>query len=173
MMRITVSISMKWVLTASLALNVFLATVLVVIYRPHHPPPPDIAEIAGRIAETLPPADAVILREIVAARAPAIESGKRSLRGFPDRVRAVLSRNDFDPEALRPLFADFAASRQRVDDAMAALVIEAATRMSPEGRAAISRWRPPPPPFGAGPPPPPFGGPPPPPFGGPPPPPAE
>lgn len=165
-MRISRSISMKWVLTASLALNVFLATVLVVVYRPQHPPPPDIADIAERIAETLPPADAVILREIVAARAPAIESGKHSLRGFPDRVRAVLGKEDFDPEALRPLFSDFIAVHQRMDEAVAALVIEAATRMSPQGRAAISRWRPPPPPFAMGPPP--FGG-----KGPPPPPPRE
>jgi uncharacterized membrane protein len=158
---------MKWVLTASLALNVFLATVLVVVYRPHHPPPPDIADIAEQIAETLPPADAVILREIVAARAPAIERGKHNLRGFPERVRAVLGKEDFDPEALRPLFSDFIAVHQRMDEAVAALVIEAATRMSPQGRAAISRWRPPPPPFAMGPPPP-FGG-----KGPPPPPPAE
>jgi len=179
-MRITRSISTKWVLTASLALNVFLGTVLVVVYNPHHPPPPGIAQIAERIAETLPPADAVILREIVAVRAPAIESGNRMMRGFPDRVRAVLGKENFDPEALRPLFSDFVAVHQQMDEALAALVIEAASRMSPEGRAALSRWRPPRPPFGIGgpPPPPPFGGngppPPPPPFGGnPPPPPGE
>lgn len=170
-MRIKRSISMKWVLTASLALNVFLATVLVVVYNPHRPPPPGITQIAERIAETLPPADAVILREIVAARGPAIETGNRLLRSFPDRVRAELGKDDFDPESLRPLFSDFAAVHQRMDEALAALVIEAATRMSPVGRAAISRWRPPHPPFGPGgppPPPPPFGAgePPPPPFGG-------
>ncbi|WP_162136936.1 periplasmic heavy metal sensor [Magnetospirillum molischianum] len=160
----------KWVLTASLALNVFLGTVLVVVYRPNHPPPPGITEIAERIAVTLPSADAAILREVVAVRAPEIESGHRTLRAFPDQVRAVLGMSDFEPGALRQLFTEFSAARQRMDDALAALVIEAATRMSHEGRAAISRWNPPPPP------PPPFGHNGPSPFGGngpPPPPPPE
>lgn len=165
-----ISISTKWVLTASLALNVFLATVLVVVYRPHRPPPLDVAQIAERIAETLPAADAAILREIVAVRAPEIDRSRRLSRSLPDRVRAVLAKEEFDPEALRPVFADIAAAHQRMDEALAALVIEAATRMSPEGRAAIARWRPPPPPgFGGNRPPPP----PPPGFEGNPPPPPE
>jgi len=164
-MRIT--ISTKWVLTASLALNVFLATVLVVVYRPHRPPPPDVTQIAERIAETLPAADAAILREIVALRAPEIDRVNRLSRSMPDRVRAVLGKEEFDPNALRPLFAEIAAAHQRMDEALAGLVIEAATRMSPEGRAAIARWRPPPPPgFGGNRPPPPgFEGSPPPPPG--------
>ncbi|SEH54492.1 periplasmic heavy metal sensor [Magnetospirillum fulvum] len=169
-MRIT--ISTKWVLTASLALNVFLATVLVVVYSPHRPPLPDVARIAERIAETLPAADAAILREIVALRAPEIDLSNHVARSVPDRVRAELGKEEFDPNALRPLFAEFAASHQRMDEALAGLVIEAATRMSPEGRAALARWRPPPPPpgFGGNPPPPPPGfegnPPPPPPPGG-------
>jgi len=166
-MRIT--ISTKWILTASLALNVFLATVLVVVYRPHHQPPPGLSEIAERIAETLPPADAVILRESVAAHAPEIERWHRVSRAMPDRIRAVLGKETFEPDALRPLFDELAVIHQRMDEALASLVTDAATRMSPEGRSVIARWRPPPPPFGGNgpPPPPPFGGnePPPPPPG--------
>jgi len=138
--------SPRIVLIGSLALNVFLGTVLVV----HRPPPPNgppsPARIAEKIAETLPPADAAALREAVARHQAEIEAGFRIFHATPDRVRAALADPAFDPEALRPIFEEGRAGHDRTDQAIADLVIEATRAMSAEGRATLARWRPPPPP---------------------------
>jgi uncharacterized membrane protein len=153
---------------SSLALNVFLGTVLLVRHWPPGPPgPPSPSRLAEKIAETLPPADGVILRAAVAAHQAEIEAGFKGFHATPDRVRAVLAAPQFDPEALRPIFAEGRAAHDRADQALAEMLIEASSQMSPEGRAALARWHPPHPP-GERPPPPGLFGP-----GGPPPPPGD
>lgn len=145
----------RWFLPLSLALNVFLGTVIVMHPRPHRPEPPPPRQIAERIAAALPAADGAILLEVFAAHAEMIEHGHRQQHGTPERVRAALAAASFDPEAVRAAFDDHRAARQTMDDALAAIIIETASRISPEGRAKLAKWEPPRPP---GPPPRPPGG---------------
>jgi uncharacterized membrane protein len=138
----------RWLLPASLAINVFLATVLVV-HRPSFPPPPPRphpAEIAARIAATLPPADGEILRQAVAAHADDMERGHHLQHTVPDKVRAVLAAPTLDRAALEAALVEHRLAHQTLDDALAAMITEAATRMSDEGRHKLAQWQPPPPP---------------------------
>jgi uncharacterized membrane protein len=155
----------KWVLPASLALNVFLGTVIVMHPRPPRHGPHDPGSLADKIAEALPPADAAILRQAVAAHVRQLMDGDRAQHQTPEVVKALLAAPTLDEAALRDTLAAHHAARQAMDEALAAIITETVTRISPEGRAALAKWRPPGPPFG-GPPP---GGPPPGGFGGPPP----
>ncbi|RAU22775.1 hypothetical protein CU669_05130 [Paramagnetospirillum kuznetsovii] len=149
----TFSAPRRWLLPLSLALNVFLATVIVMHPRPPHrggPPPP--AEIAQRIAETLPPADGAILLDVFATQVALFERSHQMQGEAAGRIRAALGAADFSPDALRAAFDVNRAARSTMDDALSATLIETATRISPEGRARLAKWEPPRPP-GGGPPP--------------------
>ncbi|WP_096701864.1 periplasmic heavy metal sensor [Magnetospirillum sp. 15-1] len=155
----------RWALPVSLALNVFLGTVLV-MREPGPPPrgpgggPPSPLHLVERMAADLPPADAAILRTAARRRAQEVEYQHSIWIGVPQRVGTALAAPDFDPEALRAVLAEGRRAHRAEDDAIAEVIIEAASAMSAEGRHAIARWRPPhpsrggPPPQGDGPPPP-------------------
>ena len=131
-------------LPASLALNVFLAVLLVQQWRAgdRPPGPPSPTRIADEIAATLPPADALILREVFARHADQLEAGHKEHRGVPERLRTVLTAQPFDEAALRKIFADGRQARSESDRALEEAVAESLRRMSPEGRAAVARWEP-------------------------------
>lgn len=155
----------RWALPVSLALNVFLGTVLV-MREPGPPPrgpgggPPSPLHLVERLAGELPPADAAILRAAAGRRSQEVEYHHRVWMGMPGRVGTALAAPNFDPEALRAVLAEGRQAHRAEDDAIAEVIIEAASAMSAEGRQAIARWRPPHPPGGR--PPPPADGPPPP-----------
>ena len=136
----------RWILPLSLALNVFLAPVIL-IHEPHHrrePPPP--SRIAAEIAATLPPADGAILQEVFAAHAAEFERSHQMRHSVPGRIRAVLALPKLDLDALRTVFDDNRAASIMMDDALAAIIIETASRISEEGRAKLAQWEPPHPP---------------------------
>jgi uncharacterized membrane protein len=148
----------RWALPLSLALNVFLVTVVVV--RPslnHRPGPPDAQEIAQHIAATLPPADGAILLAVAAAHKAEFERSHAARHTIPGKIKAVLERPQLDLTALRTVFAENRDASIALDDALAATIEEVVTRISPEGRAKLAQWQPPRPPGGGpgGPPPPP------------------
>lgn len=160
----SVSVS-RWLLPVSLALNVFLGTVLVVREpgRPHGPPPGGPRGPLGiveELAADLPPADAVALRNVVAKRAQEIEYRNRVWRGTPERITTVLAAPDYRPEQLRAVLDEGREAHRAMDDAVAESILEAASALSPEGRQVVAKWRPRgperggPPPMDGGPPPP-------------------
>ncbi|CUW40722.1 conserved protein of unknown function(containing Heavy-metal resistance protein domain,13-137) [Magnetospirillum sp. XM-1] len=148
----------RWALPVSLALNVFLATVLV-MREPGPPPrppgggPPSPLHIAERLAADLPPADAAILRAAIARRAQEVEYRNGIWTGLPARIGTALAAPDFDAESLRAILAEGRQAHAAMDDAVAEVIMEAASGMSAEGRHAVARWRPPHPPKGGPPPP--------------------
>lgn len=149
----------RWALPASLALNVFLGTVLVMRepWPPHRPPPggpPGPLGIVERLAGELPPADAAILRQAMARRGQEIEYQWRVWNGTPERVTTLLAAPGLDAAALRAALDEGRNAHGAVDAAVAEIVMEAATAMSAEGRHAVARWRPPGPPRNGPPPPP-------------------
>lgn len=135
--------NVRWVLAGSLALNVFLATVIGV-HRWGRPPgsPPDPARVAEEIAATLPPADADILRAAFAKHRARLEAAHKAMRGMPRRVHDALTADTFDEARLRGAFDAGSRARQQMDDAIADVVAAAAKRMSTEGRHKMAEWRP-------------------------------
>lgn len=161
----------RWLLPASLALNLFFV-VLAVRHHPFwHPHPMDPGNIVDFLKPNLPPADAEILQKSFDSHKAAMDEARKAGKDFPDKIRAALTANPFDPDALKQALKEGQASHQVMEDALAADLIDAASKMSPEGRAALAARHQfgPPGPGGHGPDGPgfPHDGPPPPPPGGP------
>ncbi|MBI5163593.1 MAG: periplasmic heavy metal sensor [Magnetospirillum sp.] len=136
----------RWVLPASFALNLFLAgmvasRLLAPDFPPPPPPPPE--RMVAEIAATLPAADGAILRQVFAAHAAALEEGHRQRHRTPERVRAVLAADPFDAAALRAAFAEGRAAFTAQDRALEAAIVDAAEKMSTDGRHRLAEWAPP------------------------------
>lgn len=160
---VSISVS-RWLLPASLALNVFLGTVLVVREpgRPPGPPPGgprNPMAIVEELAVDLSSADAAALRKVVAKRAQEIEYRNKVWRGTPERIATTLAAPDYRPEQLRAVLEEGREAHRAMDEAVGESILEAASALSPEGRLAVARWRPRGPERGG---PPPMDGPPPP-----------
>ena len=136
----------RWFLPLSLALNVFLATVVVMHQHRFRPEPPNPAQVAERIAATLPPADGAILLAVFSTHAATFERSHQMRHSVPARIRAVLAKPVLDLEALRAVFDDNRAASIMMEDALAATIIETASRISDEGRTKLAQWEPPHPP---------------------------
>ena len=147
------SILHRWALPLSLALNVFLVTVVVMRLPLHHRPgPPDPQEIARHIAATLPPADGAILLEVVAAHRAEFERSHALRHTIPGKIKAVLEQPKLDLAALRAVFAENRDVNLSMDEALATTIEEVVSRISDDGRAKLAQWQPPRGP-GGGPPP--------------------
>jgi uncharacterized membrane protein len=128
----------RWLLPASLALNLFFA---VLAFRHHpflHPHPPDFGHVVDFMKPNLPPADAEILQKSFEAHKAAMDDARKAGQDFPEKIRAALTASPFNPDALKQALKDGQAGHQGMEDAMAAAFVEAATKMSPEGRAALA-----------------------------------
>lgn len=138
---------LRWLLPASLAVNAFLAGVVVTQwFGPRFPPPPRPERMIEDMAATLPAADAAILRQSFAARAPDLGQRPRNREDMFERIRAALKAEPFDAQAMTVIFRDGRAVRDAIDDSIEQALIEAAGKMSGEGRRKLADWRPPFPP---------------------------
>ena len=140
-------LSTRVLMPLSLALNVFLVIVLVMTLDGDHkgPPPPPPMAMIERMADMLSPADAAILREALAGQEPILKADEASMREVPDRIRAALEAQPFVADALRAAFAEGRKARERMDNALEQALIEAVSRMSKQGRAALGAIEPSPP----------------------------
>lgn len=142
----------RWTLPVSLLLNVFLigviATLAFTAFTHDAPPsgrrhgPPNPMRLVERMAETLPSADAAILKEAFARRAAEIQRSQEGMEAMPSRLRAATGAEPFQLDALATAFADGKAARDGLDDAIASAVLDAVSRMSPEGRHKLATWEP-------------------------------
>ena len=154
------NIPVRALLLASLVLNAFLVGLLFEHFDRHRPFVRTNVEMRGpgsmadRMTRGLSPADAQILKDSFAVHQSAIRQADETLRGFPDRMRAIMAAPMFDAAALTQLLQGVHAARDARDDAMMAAIVEAAGKMSPEGRKNLpmgggrpmSAQQPPPPP---------------------------
>ncbi|AVM76299.1 periplasmic heavy metal sensor [Magnetospirillum gryphiswaldense] len=138
----------RFVLPASLALNAFLVGMAVTLWlRPALPPPPPRPDaIIAEMAAMLPAADADILRASFAARAPRLGDRPHNRAETFERIRNALRAESFDAQALATIFAEGRQNRDRIDDSIETALIDAAGKMSTEGRRKLADWRPPFPP---------------------------
>jgi uncharacterized membrane protein len=137
--------SSRWLLLGSLALNLFFVGVaLAIVVRAPAPPTWDrnVFVRVERIAATLPPADADLLRGQIRANRQLIEDTQTQYRSAQDQIRATLRQEPFDVEALRAAMAKTRAARQSFDQVIQGVFAFSASQMSPAGRSALADWPP-------------------------------
>jgi uncharacterized membrane protein len=135
----------RWLLLASLALNLFFIGVAVAIaVRGPTPPPrwdPNVFVRVERIAATLPPTDAAILRGAMQANHDAIETAQAKYHSARDHIHAALRGDPFKIEDLRAAMAETRAARQAYDQVIQGVFAGVAAKMSSTARHAVADWR--------------------------------
>lgn len=133
----------RWLLPASLTLNVFLCAALIAhlrMERDHQPPlPPPPGMMLEQMTRDLPAEDAQILRQSLAASLDEIDRAHRAERDLPQRLQDILGREPFDKAA----FTDVLNESQRARDSLNDALPSAIEKLSPEGRRRLAAWRPP------------------------------
>ncbi|MGA8966712.1 MAG: periplasmic heavy metal sensor, partial [Pseudolabrys sp.] len=95
-----------------------------------------------RLAATLPPADAEILRSRINASRAAIEDAQAAYHTAQDQIHEVLRQEPFDVEAMRAAMAKTRAGRQAFDQTIQGVFAGIAANISPAGRQALANWPP-------------------------------
>lgn len=137
--------SSRWLLLGSLALNLFFVGVAVAMaIRAPAPPAWDrnIFVRVEHIADTLPPADADILRGQINANRQLIDDAQRKYHSAQDAIHEALRHEPFDGNAMRAAMAQTRAARQTFDQVIQGVFAFSAEQMSPAGRKALADWPP-------------------------------
>jgi uncharacterized membrane protein len=128
-----------WVLIASLLVNVTLAGLLVGgLLTRGHPPPRDFVL---RVTKNMSAADAQVMAEafrpVEAFRAES-EQGRTEI----ERSRTILQQATFDLGEFAASIQNASRNRAEFDRRFTSSLIEAAGKLSPEGRKTLATWRP-------------------------------
>ena len=141
----------RWLLLTSLALNLFLLGAGGALLARHYLAEPartetpvdrSIAARMERLAATLPPADAAILRSRYRGEAARIDAAREGYLDAQDEVRRILRDEPFAPEAMRKAMVEARASRQGMEQQLQDMIAAAAAQMSPAGRSELANWPP-------------------------------
>lgn len=135
----------RWLLLGSLALNLFFVGVaLAMAIRAPAPPPrwdPNVFVRVERLAATLPPADAALLRDAIQANHATINDAQSRYHAARDHIHDTLREEPFKVEDLRAAMAETRAARQSYDQVIQRVFADVAAAMSPAGRRAVADWR--------------------------------
>jgi uncharacterized membrane protein len=137
--------SSRWLLLGSLALNLFfLGVAIAMAVRAPAPSYWDrnVFVRVERLAATLPPADADILRSRINANRTAIEDAQTAYHTSQDQIHEVLRQEPFDVEVMRAAMAKTRAGRQAFDQTIQGVFAGVAASLSPAGRQALANWPP-------------------------------
>ena len=136
--------SSRWLLLASLALNLFFVGIAVAMIRAPASPTwdRDVFVRIERIAATLPPADADLLRGEVNTRRQALEDAQHQFLTAREQIHTALRRDPFSAEDMRAAMTKTRAARQNFDQTLQGIFANAASRMSNSGRNALADWPP-------------------------------
>jgi uncharacterized membrane protein len=137
--------SSRWLLLGSLALNLFCigAAFAMAIRAPAQPAwDRNVFVRVERVAATLPPSDADILRGQIEANRQKIEQAQSSYRAAQDTIRETLRADPFDAEAMRAAMAKARMTRQTFDQTIQGVFATAASQMTSAGRHALADWPP-------------------------------
>jgi uncharacterized membrane protein len=137
--------SSRWLLLGSLALNLFFIGIAAALAI-RAPAPSvwdrDVFVRTERLAATLPPADADLLRGRMNAEHDAIEAAQRKYFVARESIHQTLRETSFKPESLRAAMANTRAARQAYDVVIQGVFASAAIEMSPAGRKGLADWPP-------------------------------
>lgn len=137
--------SARWLLLGSLALNLFFVGIAVAMaIRAPAPPTWDrnVFVRVERLAASLPPADADLLRGEINTSRPALEATQAQYRAAQDEIRAALRAEPFEPSAVRAAMAKTRTARQNFDQLLQGVFADATAKMTPAGRKAVADWPP-------------------------------
>jgi len=135
----------RWLLLASLALNLFFIGIAVAI-AVRGPPPHsrwdrNVFVRVERLATSLPQADADLLRGAMQANHDAIEKAQDDYHAARERIRETLRQDPFKIEDLRAAMAETRKARQAYDQEIQGVFAGIAAKMSSAGRHAVANWR--------------------------------
>jgi uncharacterized membrane protein len=137
--------SSRWLLLGSLALNLFFVGVAIAM-AVRAPAPSywdrNVFVRVERLAATLPPADADILRGEISANRAAIDNAQTAYHTAQDHIHDVLRQEPFDVSAMRSAMAGTRSARQTFDQTIQGVFAVIASKISPEGRQALANWPP-------------------------------
>jgi uncharacterized membrane protein len=140
----------RWLLLGSLALNLFFVGAAGAVALRYSSPVPlttvahiDHSLIArfSRIAASLPPADAQVMRAQLRGEGQKVASAQADLRLSQDDMRKSLRAEPFDPEAMRVAMAENRTARDNFDQVLHDMIASAAAKMSTVGRTKLADWR--------------------------------
>jgi uncharacterized membrane protein len=137
--------SSRWLLLGSLALNLFFVGVAVAMAIRAPAPSywdPSVFVRVERLAATLPPADADILRGQINENHAAIDDAQTKYHSARQHIHDVLRQEPFDVEAMRAATAQTRAARLAFDQAVQGVFSNIAAKISPAGRQALANWPP-------------------------------
>ena len=143
--------STRWLVLASLALNLFFTGLISALVVRHYVWAPSGSaatvdrSVAGRIdrlAATLPAEDAEKLRAEFRIQAAAVEETRAAYRRSQDAIRRTLRSEPFGVEAMRVAMTESRAARQTFDQSLHGVIAAAAARMSATGRNKLADWPP-------------------------------
>jgi len=135
----------RWLLLGSLALNLFFVGVAVAMAIRAPVPSywdPNVFVRVERLAATLPPADADILRGQINSSHAAIEDAQTRYHSARQHIHDLLRQEPFDLEAMRAAMAQSRAARQTFDQTVQGVFADIAVKISPAGRQALANWPP-------------------------------
>lgn len=93
-----------------------------------------------QLVTTLPSDDAGILRILIDVNSPTILDTRTEFDAAKDQTRAALRREPFDTNAMRAAMANARRAREKFDQAIVAILTNAAALMSVAGRHALADW---------------------------------
>jgi len=143
------SAHLRWLLLGSLVLNLFFVGAAgAVAYRYSSPVPlatvtridHSLAGRLDRIAASLPPADAAVLRTQLRDEAVRVAAAQADLRLSREDVRKSLRAQPFDADAMRSAMAENRAAHDKFDQVVHDMIAAAATKMSIIGRTKLAEW---------------------------------
>jgi len=135
--------SSRWLLLGSLALNLFFVGVAVAMAIRAPALPASDRNVFVRvehIADTLPPADADLLRGQITANRQLIDEAQTKYHSAQNSIHVALRHEPFDADAMRAAMAQTRAARQAFDQVIQGVFAFSAAQMSPAGRHALADW---------------------------------
>jgi uncharacterized membrane protein len=140
----------RYLLLGSLTLNLIFVGAAGAMAVQHSSAAAPLQPIAGinhgyehhfnRIAASLPPGDAMIMREEFRAEAVKLAAAQAQIRLSQEAVRDSLRAQPFDPAAVRMAMAETSAARNDFFQLVHNMVAAATTKMSPTGREMLADW---------------------------------
>lgn len=134
---------------ASLALNLFVIGAGAVLLVRYYTAPPAVVSFTidrrpaariERIAATLPPADAAIMRAAYRDNAATLDASRSDFEGAVAVIRQSFRAEPYDLEATRRAMAEARVKRQHFDELLHGAIATAAAKMSHAGRVKLAEY---------------------------------